>query len=227
MRTQRLKLDRAAQSAIPNYDRLLLILLICSVQMLYFPTSNQMMGGIEPKLPIDVFPIIPIWVVPYVLCYPLWLFGIFWATFKMDDDLFRSFIAALLLVSTFSIATFVFFPTYIKASSFAGQDVFTNLLRSIHENWGRYDAFPSGHVYITTVLALFYSRWYPAHKPWWISSVVIVALSTLFTGQHYFVDILGGLAVAFLGYYSGLKWAGISTIRTRSRERDVIHPPAQ
>ena len=207
MRIQRFKSDYANGNSIPNYNRALLILLICAVQMIYIPTSNRIVGGFEPKLPIDVFPIIPIWVLPYILCYPVWLFGIWWATFKMNDGLFRSFIAALLLAATFAVSTFVFFPTYIRASSFPGQDIFTNLLRFIHEKWGRYDAFPSGHVYITTILALFYARWYPHLKRWWIAAVVIVSLSTLFTGQHYFVDVLGGLAVAFLGYYFGLKWA--------------------
>ena len=48
--------------------RLLLLLLACCIQMIYIPTSNALSGWIEPKLPIDVFPIWPIWVVPYVLC---------------------------------------------------------------------------------------------------------------------------------------------------------------
>lgn len=208
MKTMSFESRYGVGNAIPNFERVLLVLLICSIQMIYFPTSEQMRGGIEPRLPIDVFPIIPIWVLPYVLCIPFWLVGIFWATFRMEDDLFRSFMASLLLVCTCAIATFIFFPTYIKAASFVGGDVFTILLRSIHQNLGRYDAFPSGHVYITTLLALFYSRWYPLLKRWWISCAVIVALSTLFTGQHYFVDVLGGLVVAFLGYYFGLKWAG-------------------
>jgi membrane-associated phospholipid phosphatase len=162
-----------------------------------------------------------------VLCIPFWLIGIFWATFKMEEGLFRAYIAALLLISTFSVAMFVFFPTYIKASSFHGEDIFTSLLRYIHENLGRYDAFPSGHVYISTALALFYSRWYPHLKKWWTSSVVIVALSTLFTGQHYFMDVIGGLVVAFSGYYFGLKWAGIPAIEGDAMGRKMSRPPAR
>jgi membrane-associated phospholipid phosphatase len=34
--------------------------------------------------------------------------------------------------------------------------------------------------------------------------VVIVALSTLFTHQHYLIDPLGGLAIAWIGYRFGM-----------------------
>jgi membrane-associated phospholipid phosphatase len=81
-------------------------------------------------------------------------------------------------------------------------------LRAIHEGWGRYAALPSGHVYITTLLALFYSRWYPRYKSLWILILVIVSLATLFTGQHYILDVLGGYLVALAGYYFGLWWTG-------------------
>jgi membrane-associated phospholipid phosphatase len=34
--------------------------------------------------------------------------------------------------------------------------------------------------------------------------VLIVALSTLFTRQHYLADPLGGLAIAWIGYRLGM-----------------------
>jgi membrane-associated phospholipid phosphatase len=192
-------------------ERILLILLVSCIQMLYVPTSSQLTGGIEPKLSIDVFPVLPIWVIPYVLCYPLWLAGILWATFKMDARLFRSFIGAFFLACLSAVSIFVFFPTYVPQASFSGTDIFTNLLQFVHENWGRYDAFPSGHVYITTILALFYNHWYPRFRRVWVIIPVIVAFSTLFTGQHYLVDVIGGLLVAFLAHHFGCLWAGNSS----------------
>jgi membrane-associated phospholipid phosphatase len=42
----------------------------------------------------------------------------------------------------------------------------------------------------------------------WILILVIVSFSTLFTGQHYILDVLGGYAVAFSGYQFGLWWTG-------------------
>ena len=63
---------------------------------------------------------------------------------------------------------------------------------------------------MTTVLALFYSLWYPRYKWIWMGILVIVCLSTLFTGQHYILDVVTGLALGIVGYYAGFwlvdKW---------------------
>jgi membrane-associated phospholipid phosphatase len=199
--------------------RIVFVLLVCCVQMIYIPTSNRVGGGMEPKLPIDIFPISAIWVLPYVSCYVLWISSIAWIIFKTKDRAFRSFIAACLLTFGLGALAFIFFPTYVPASVLTGNDIFTNLLRTIHESWGRYDAFPSGHVYITTLLALFFSRWYPRYKPLWIVTVAVVSLSTLFTGQHYILDVLGGYLVALAGYHFGLWWAGCSPTQKQTRKR--------
>lgn len=199
--------------------RLLLLLLAGCIQILYVPTSNGLSGGIEPRLPIDVFPIWPIWVLPYVLCYGLWAAAILWAVREMEDRLFRAFIAASLLTFSIGVTTFISFPTYVRAGTFVGDDIFTALLRFIHENWGRYDAFPSGHVYITTLLTLFYSRWYPRYRLLWIVVLVVVALSTLYTGQHYILDVVGGYCIALLGYHFGLWWAGFYPAQKRAGKR--------
>ena len=47
--------------ALTLNKRALLLILACCIQMIYVPTSNRIAGGIEPKLPIDTFPIWPIW----------------------------------------------------------------------------------------------------------------------------------------------------------------------
>jgi len=214
-----------SQKTLSLPKRLFFIALILSIQLLYIPTSERIAGGFEPKLLIDIFPIWPVWVLPYVLCYPLWLFGFAWATFKMEDRLFRSFVVAFLVTCTISVCMFIFFPTYVRPAELTGSDIFTSLLRFIHENAGRYSALPSGHIYITALLALFYSLWYPRYKSLWILILVIVSLSTLFTAQHYVLDILGGLLVAWVGYYVGLKWTGFFPIPTPPAKNNATLPP--
>jgi membrane-associated phospholipid phosphatase len=199
--------------------RILLFLLVYCIQLIYIPTSERTSGGIEPKLSIDIFPIWPIWVLPYVLCYILWLASLIWIILKTDDRWFRGFIAACFFTFTFGVTIFIFFSTYVEPASLSGNDIFTLLLRMMHETWGRYDAFPSGHIYCTTLLTLFFSRWQPRKKWLWILILVIVSFSTLFTGQHYVADVLGGYAVACSGYHFGLWWAGFLPTQNQPGKR--------
>ena len=199
--------------------RILLFVIIYCIQLLYIPTSERVSGGIEPKLAIDIFPIWPIWVLPYVLCYALWLAGVIWIILKTEDRLFRAFLAACIFTFTFGVIIFIFVPTYVKPASLPGNDIFTMLLRMLHENWGRYDAFPSGHIYVTTLLTLVFIRRYPRHRLLWGLILVIISFSTLFTGQHYILDVLGGYAVAFSGYNFGLWWAGFFPSQKVSSKR--------
>jgi membrane-associated phospholipid phosphatase len=213
--------ERSKQNgaALTLKKRILFLLLADCIQLIYIPTSGRISGGIEPKLPIDIFPMWSIWVLPYVLCYILWFVAALWVAFKMEDRLFRAFVVACVVTFSIGTSTFVFFPTYVKAVAVHGNDIFAFLLRIIHEHWGRYDAFPSGHVYITTLFALFFSRWYPRRRFLWISILIIVMLSTLFTGQHYILDVIGGYSVALIGYHFGLWWAGFYPAQKQSGKR--------
>jgi membrane-associated phospholipid phosphatase len=78
------------------------------------------------------------------------------------------------------------------------------ILQMVYRNDGDYNAFPSGHVYQTSLICLFYNLLYPNHSWFWIGIVATVIFSTLFTRQHNLPDPLGGLAIAWLGYRFGL-----------------------
>jgi membrane-associated phospholipid phosphatase len=196
------------QNTLSLGKRLLWIAIGWAIQLIYLPTSSWFTGGVQPKLPIDIFPLWPVWVIPYVLCYPLWFAGFLWAAFKMSDRMFRAFALALLVTCSVSIAIFFIFPTYVPKAELHGSGALIFLLRLLHDKAGRYNALPSGHIYITALLVFFYSLWYPRYKSLWILILVIVSFSTLFTLQHYILDIVAGLMVAALGYSLGLKWTG-------------------
>ena len=218
--------DKRHKASLTFNKRILLIALACCIQTIYIPASNRVAGGIEPKLAIDVFPILPVWVLPYVLCYFLWFASMAWIILKMEDRLFRAFVTACMLTFGLGAITFIVFPTYVQAATLEGNDIFTILLQYIHDTWGRYAALPSGHVYITTLFALFFSRWYPRQKLLWILILIIVSLSTLFTAQHYILDVIGGLLVALAGYYFGLWWAGFSPPERQSSKKSSKRIPS-
>ncbi len=185
--------------------RLGMTMLVVGVASLYFPLNRKLTGGFDLSTRFDAWvPLWPVWVVPYLLCLPVWIGGLIWAAWKMDEELFRSFVSACLFVQVSAMSFFYFFPTYVKRPTLTTGNWATRILQMVYRNDGDYNAFPSGHVYQTALICLFYNHLYPSY-PWlWIGIVVIVALSTLFTRQHYLADPLGGLAIAWAGYRLGM-----------------------
>ncbi|PWB70687.1 MAG: hypothetical protein C3F07_16250 [Anaerolineales bacterium] len=204
----------------PLKKRIILFLAAAALQAIYTPTSLLLKGGIEPRLPIDVYPLWIVWVVPYVLCYPLWASAFGWLIWKMEERLFRAAIAGLFFAIMLGVSTFILFPTYVVQPELTGTDLLSRILDSIQVAGGDHDALPSAHIYITTFLALFYREWYPRYKWLWLFIVVTVSLSTLFTGQHYIADVLAGYLTGWLGYRFGLWW---NTIGGKFKLRKISH----
>jgi membrane-associated phospholipid phosphatase len=55
--------------------------------------------------------------------------------------------------------------------------------------------------------------------------LIVISLSTLFTGQHYILDVLGGYVLALAGYCFGLWWAGLLPTKNRAAKRQLLPPP--
>lgn len=188
-----------------NLKRLIWCALVIGIQALYFPLNRFLQGGIEFKTALDHYvPLWPIWAVPYALICIWWVVASIWTVWRMEDRLYEAFFIASALTSVTALTIFTVFPTYVARSPLPGTDWSTQLLNWIYAKDYMYNAFPSGHVYITTLIALFWSQWFPRWRWLWAATVVIVALATLFTHQHYLPDPIGGLALAWFGYRIGL-----------------------
>ena len=179
------------------WKRFALISVLFAAQSLYFPINRVMDGGLIFKTTLDQYiPLLPIWSVPYLLYLPFWIACFIWAAINMETRMFQRFFATVLAATLTGLAIFLLFPTYIERPLLIGNDWATELLRYVYGNDDVYNAFPSGHVYLTTVISLFWMEWYPRYRWLWIAIVVSVLLSTLFTHQHYLPDLAGGLVLA-------------------------------
>jgi hypothetical protein len=189
--------------------RLIWCVLLFGIQALYFPLNRFLQGGQEFKTALDEYvPLWPIWVLPYALICVWWIAAYLWAAWRMEDQLYEALFIASAFVSVGALTIFTVFPTYVIRPALSGADWPSQLLRWIYTNDYMYNAFPSGHVYITTLIALFWSRWFPKWRWTLYATVVIVLLATLFTRQHYLPDPIGGLALAWFGYRIGLWCVG-------------------
>jgi membrane-associated phospholipid phosphatase len=167
---------------MPIWKRFVLLTILFAAQSLYFPINRFMEGGVIFKTTLDPYiPLWEIWAVPYLLYLPFWISCFTWAAYKMEERMFKRFFASALAATLIGISIFLLFPTYIEY---------------IYNNDDVYNAFPSGHVYFTTLICIFWMEWYPRRRALWLAIVVSVLLSTLFTHQHYLPDLIGGLALA-------------------------------
>jgi membrane-associated phospholipid phosphatase len=185
--------------------RLALLALAALAECLYFPINREMSGGVALKTALDNFvPTIAYFALPYLLCLPFWVVCLFWAAWKMEDRLYRQLVFAVVFVCLTSSVIYIVFPTYVIRPQLNGSGWAIQLESFIFRHDNVYNAFPSGHVYTTTLIAIFWSRWHPNLR-WVLSGIVLlVALSTLFTRQHYLLDPFGGAALAWIGYEIGV-----------------------
>lgn len=198
-----------------------LYVLVFGVQSIYLPLNHGLQEGVILDTRWDQYiPIWAIWIVPYSLAWPIWLAGYAWAALRMEEKLYRALITASVLATVAAMCTFVLYPTYVVRPELMGTDWATEWLHLLYRTDGVFNAFPSGHVYFTTIMTLFWSLWYPRWRWAWAGFWLVVVLSTLFTGQHYIPDILGGLGLAWVGYWVGVWWAGLEPVdRQKSEER--------
>ena len=182
-------------------------LLVLLVACLYFPLNRLLTSGYNLQTALDAYiPIVPLFVVPYLLCLPYWLLALGVAAWKMDDALYRASIFGALAAIGTATLIYAAFPTYTDRPLIGADGWAARLLAQVYSNDQAFNAFPSGHVLFTTLISLFAARWKPGLR-WGMAAITaVVVLATLFTGQHHLVDPLGGLALGWAGYRFGL-WA--------------------
>ena len=149
---------------------------------------------------------VPAFAIPYLLFLPYWIMAFLLAAWKMNDRIFRAFMIGSISAIGIATLTYFLFPTYTDRPKIDVSGWSASLLNLIYSNDNVFNAFPSGHVLYTTLIALFGSTWRPNWSPLLNGSVILVTLATLLTGQHHLVDPIGGLALGWGGYRFGL-WA--------------------
>jgi membrane-associated phospholipid phosphatase len=174
--------------------------------------TNRLMSHLGGGTTFDIWldryiPLWPIWVVPYILTLVWWGITILWSCYRMDDALYLPFVAGWVITCLIGYSFFALYPNYVVRPPVTGNGWAEWLLRFVYSNDRAYNAFPSQHLWTTVLITLFWSRWKPGWRwPLWAYTIV-VALSTLFTGQHWIMDILGGTVLGVLGYFIGLRVA--------------------
>jgi membrane-associated phospholipid phosphatase len=144
-------------------------------------------------------PLQPTWVLVYGALY---LFLILLPFFVVrHDELLRRTVLAYLAVWIASYICFIVYPTVApRPDQLVGEGFAAWGLRILYDSDPPYNCFPSLHVAHSFVSAL---ACYRVHRGLGVTAVgcaALVALSTLFTKQHYVADVVMGIFMAVAVY---------------------------
>ncbi len=205
-------------------QRILITAMLLFVSLGYLPLNRLMTGGTTVEIWLDRFvPFSPVWIVPYLLAIVWWVVAGLWAFWSMEDGLYLAFVSSWVLACLIGFGIFICYPTYMVRPAISGDSWAEVIVRYIYEHDRTYNAFPSMHLWVTVTIALYWSYWKPKWRAWiWIATI-IVASSTVLSGQHWIMDVVGGTLLAVVCYYLGPMTAALVLPAIR---RSSVRPPS-
>jgi len=147
--------------------------------------------------PAHLLPRLSLFVVPYLSVGALAVLPIL--VFR-DRAAFRRLAAVTAGVIVFSVIVFILWPLHMPRQPIVQASPFDWLLGRTYAADRPTNLFPSLHVSLSVLFALAVGYVRPRWKPWLLSWAALIAASTLFTHQHYAIDVLGGTLVAWIGW---------------------------
>ena len=166
-----------------------------------------------PKIPCidDKIPVLSIFVVIYLFSYLFWMGGPIIASLTEKDN-FINYIIGLSAAYIIGFLIFIFAPTYMDRAAEGLIDIaskpglFNGLLNIVYSSDGSnygFNLFPSYHCLISIYCYLGIRKREEVSKGIRVYSLImaiLICMSTVFTKQHYFIDIPGGLGISILCY---------------------------
>ena len=165
-----------------------------------------------PKIPFDdAIPLLPLFVIIYIFSYAFWVIGMIIVS-KTSKANYINFLFVILISYLIGFLILWLWPTKMDRVAegimdYANSDkAFAWLLKIVYSVDGdqmAWNLFPSYHCLISLCCYLGICRQKEIHIGYRIFSIVMVVLismSTVFTKQHYFIDIIGGLAIPLIVY---------------------------
>jgi membrane-associated phospholipid phosphatase len=205
-------------------QRVFITVVLLAVSLCYLPLNRLMTGGTTVEIWLDrLVPFWPIWIVPYLLAIVWWIVAGVWAFWSMRDTLYLAFASSWVLSCLIGFCIFIFYPTYMIRPSLTGDGWAETIVRWVYEHDRTYNAFPSMHLWITVTITLYWSYWKPRWRIWMWGATIIVALSTVLSGQHWIMDVVGGTFLAIVSYYLG---PAVVACVLPGRLRSSVRPPS-
>ena len=190
--------------------KILIIIVVISSMFLYIPVNRLMTGGYNTEISFDQYiPLIPIFVVPYLLGIIFWFFSIIFINLKGSPKAVRQFNLMIISAGILSVLIYIFVPTFIIRPEVASSDVFSAILNLVYANDRVYNAAPSGHTFYTVICFLNLYKLLPNQRVLWAIISILIISSTVLTKQHNILDIVFGMIFALGIYFLGKIYSSV------------------
>jgi membrane-associated phospholipid phosphatase len=175
---------------------------LVSLVPLYLVIAARARAGAAhaPALALDrLFPLVPAWALVYGALYAFLI--VLPVVVIRQDELIRRAVRAYLTVWIVSYVCFLVYPTVATRPPVESSDGFAVWgLRLLYDADPPYNCFPSIHVAHSFVSAFACNRVHPPLGIVAMSCASLVAVSTLFTRQHYVADLIAGMVLALVAH---------------------------
>lgn len=195
--------DRTIGKVIPR-AHFFAMLLLPLFNILLYSLTQSLMADVprgSMALPIDGrIPLIEEWVLIYFGCYAFWFGGLGLAA-RQDSRRFYGFFVRAFFSLCVAYLCFIFFPLSIDRPEILGDGIFSELMRFLYAIDPPHNLFPSLHCFFNWIVYIQIrgQKNYPLFFR--IFACVFsfgVFASTLFTRQHYLLDVVAGVLLAEL-----------------------------
>jgi membrane-associated phospholipid phosphatase len=191
---------------VSNAAKLSIVVVVSAVWFVVYDLTNR--HGSDPARmirltrPVDIFPaIIQPWTAPiYVFggaILPLLPFLFHWSWPRL-----RFVLACYAIASLLAFCCYWLWPVGMLRPAMRGDGTGEALMRLVFAVDKEANCFPSSHVFLAILGAMLVSTGAASRLvrvlTWLLA--ILVCCTTVTTGQHYFIDILGGIAVALIGF---------------------------
>ncbi|MCD7824683.1 MAG: phosphatase PAP2 family protein [Clostridiaceae bacterium] len=198
--------EKSIGKIIPEYG--FLSVLFCFVFNSLIYTGIQLLMGKARHFDLttaldNAIPFLPGWSVVYLGCFLFWGINYILITRQKKEDWFR-FATADYLSRIVCGIFFILLPTTNVRPEVVGEGIGQSLIRFVYSMDAPTNLFPSIHCLVSWMCFIgirgkeYVPKWYRIFSCLFAAAVFA---STLFTKQHYIIDVFAGVIIAEVCYY--------------------------
>ena len=143
----------------------------------------------------DKIKALPLSIIPYALQIPFIIFTYFQI---QTTQITNSFYLSVIIANVSATIFWYFVPNGVKRQPLTEKSFFSKIINFVYRHDNDTNGFPSAHVYISLLCAYYLSISFTSLNIIWVTIGILISASTIFTKQHYLIDILGGVIFTIL-----------------------------